>query len=234
MLEAEADGLAELARAGELRVPRVDGVGDDGGRAFLLVEWLELRGGERRSAERLGAGLAALHRHTAEAHGWHRDNTIGATPQPNARDTDWWRFWAERRLGFQLELAAANGLAAQTLERGARLIERLPGSFGDHRPPASLLHGDLWGGNWGTLPSGEPVIFDPAVYYGDRETDLAMTRLFGGFPPAFYAAYARAWPLPPGADRRLALYQLYHVLNHYNLFGGGYAGQAERLLRELA
>ncbi len=231
MFAAEAEGLAELAGAAELRVPRVHGFGIAGGDAWLAMECLELGRADEACRRRLGEGLAALHRHTADAHGWHRDNTIGSTPQPNRRDPDWVRFLGEQRIGHQLDLAAGVG-AGDLLEDGHRLLERLGEFFTDYRPVPSLLHGDLWGGNFGAV-GGEPVIFDPAVYFGDRETDIAMTELFGGFGAAFYEAYRSAWPLDPGYEIRRDLYQLYHVLNHLNLFGGAYLGQARSLIGRL-
>ena len=170
---------------------------------------------------------------TAPRFGWHRDNTIGATPQSNAWTDDWARFFAERRLGYQLDLALEQGHSGQLIERGRRLCAPLDALLLDHRPVPSLLHGDLWGGNWAADESGQPVVFDPAIYFGDREADLAMTRLFGGFGRAFYDAYQSAWPLEAGADLRFDLYNLYHVLNHLNLFGGGYRGQAETLIEQL-
>lgn len=239
--EAEADGLEALRAAQALRVPQVLAVGEAGGRAVLALEWLELSPplADRSSVQRrLGEGLAAQHRVTGPAFGWRRDNTIGATPQPNPREHDGVRFLQRHRLGHMLELAAAQGLPSRTLERGRRLVERCPGLFAGYRPVPSLLHGDLWGGNWSAhAATGEPVVFDPAVHHGDREADLAMTRLFGGFGPDFYAAYGAQWPLDPGAPARCTLYNLYHVLNHYVLFGGGYARQVatmiDRLLAEL-
>lgn len=237
MLEAEAAGLAELARAAAVRVPRVLACGRCGAAAFLALEWLEAAAATEASEARLGARLAAQHAVTAPAFGWWRDNTIGATPQANGTLTSWPEFFRERRLRPQLELAAANGFAALLEEPGGQLLAGVEALLGTHGPEASLLHGDLWGGNWLATGEGEPVIFDPAVYYGDRETDLAMTGLFGGFGPSFYRAYAAAAPLPPGAELRRELYNLYHVLNHANLFGGGYAARARgtigRLLAEL-
>ena len=173
-----------------------------------------------------------MHRTTRAEFGWVRDNTIGATPQPNTPDPDWVRFWARQRLGFQLALAARNGHGGALQRLGETLLGRLPDLL-DHAPAPSLLHGDLWGGNLGYMRDGEPVIYDPAVYYGDREADLAMTELFGGFGGDFYAAYREAWPLDPGYASRRDLYNLYHVLNHLNLFGGGYLGQALNLLGRL-
>jgi len=239
-LEAEAAGLQALAEADALRVPAVLAVGHAEGHALLALEWLDLGTATDHDGAlqaQLGERLAMQHRVTAPRFGWHRDNTIGATPQSNAWDDDWVRFFRERRLGFQLDLAAANGLEPRVVERGRDLGERCGAFFSSHRPVPSLLHGDLWGGNWGVV-SGvrEPAIFDPAVYYGDRETDIAMTRLFGGFGPRFYAAYQAAWPLDQAAGTRRTLYNLYHVLNHFNLFGGGYgrqaAGMIDRLLAE--
>jgi len=234
MFEAEAEGLAEIARTGTVRVPEPVCWGVAEGQAFLVLEHLPLGGGDARAEALLGERLAALHAVTApEGFGWRRDNTIGATPQPNAWMRDWVAFWRERRLGFQLALAERNGHGGRLTEKGARLLEALPALLEGHRPMPSLLHGDLWGGNWSALPDGEPVIYDPAVYYGDREADLAMTELFGGFGPRFHEAYRAAWPLEPGYGVRKVLYNLYHVLNHLNLFGGGYRPQAERMIERL-
>jgi fructosamine-3-kinase len=146
---------------------------------------------------------------------------------------DWLTFFREHRLRFQLELAERNGYGGRLQDAGSRLLPRLDALLGEHRPAPSLLHGDLWGGNAGADPGGAPVIFDPAVYYGDREADLAMTRLFGGFSREFYTAYEKEWPLPAGASARVDLYNLYHVLNHLNLFGTGYLGQAQAIIDRL-
>jgi protein-ribulosamine 3-kinase len=236
--EAEAAGLAALEHTRALRVPRVLAVGDTADSAFLALEWLESRPADANAERRLGAGLAALHAQTAPRFGWQRDNTIGRTPQRNDWSDDWTEFFREHRLRPQLLLAAHNGLAERHAERGERLLESLPVLLAGHRPAASLLHGDLWGGNWLTDSDGEPVIFDPAVYYGDREADVAMTRLFGGFGAAFYRSYETLTPLTAGAALRAELYNLYHVLNHANLFGGGYMRQAaamiDRLLAQVA
>jgi fructosamine-3-kinase len=236
-LEAEAAGLQALAKADALRVPAVLAVGDAGGHALLALEWLDLEpaaASDGTVQAQLGERLAMQHRRTAPRCGWQRENTIGATPQLNAWDDDWVRFFRERRLGFQLGLAGANGLHSNVVERGRELGERCGAFFSSYRPVPSLLHGDLWGGNWGVVSgSREPAIFDPAVYYGDRETDIAMTRLFGGFGPRFYAAYQAAWPLDQAASTRGTLYNLYHVLNHFNLFGGGYGRQAQAMIDKL-
>lgn len=233
VLEAEAAGLAELAAARALRVPQVRTCGSDARHAFLALEWLERGVATEATEERLGRGLAALHRVTSDEFGWQRDNTIGATPQANGRLPDWAEFFRERRLRPQLSLAGQRGFARLLEPAGARLLEAVEGLLEGHRPRASLLHGDLWGGNWLASAGGEPAIFDPAVYYGDRETDLAMSRLFGGFGPAFYRAYSAEAPLPPGVELRRDLYNLYHVLNHANLFGGSYARQARAMIDRL-
>jgi fructosamine-3-kinase len=234
---AEADGLRELHAAQALRVPGVLATGVAGPAAFLALEWIERGAASEDCHRRLGEQLAALHSVTAPRFGWWRDNTIGHIPQANAWSEDWVGFFRERRLRPQLALAVQHGFAGLLAERLERLLAALPALLAGHSPRASLLHGDLWGGNWLPSATGEPVVFDPAVYYGDRETDLAMTRLFGGFGAAFYRAYEAAAPLPAGAALREELYNLYHVLNHANLFGGSYAHQAraltDRLLAEV-
>lgn len=230
MFAAEQAGLAELAAAHAVRVPAVFASGVAGDTAFVLLEYLELSGSRDHAAGALGAALARLHRHRADRFGWSRDNTIGSTPQPNPWTDDWVAFFREQRLGYQLGLAERAGHGRELSSRGERLMTALPGIFAGHRPAPSLLHGDLWGGNWGALPDGTPVIFDPAINYGDREADLAMTELFGGFGAKFYAAYEAAWPLDPGFSVRRHLYNLYHVLNHLNLFGPTYLRQAVDLI----
>ena len=232
MFAAEAQGLSEIAKTGTIRVPQVIASGPAGTAVFLALEWLDLERAGVAVESRFGEQLAELHHVTEKRFGWHRDNTLGLTPQHNAWSDDWIDFFREHRLAFQLRLAAENGFTGELQERGAQLMKRLPIYFEGVTPAASLLHGDLWGGNWG-CSAGIPVIFDPAVYYGDRETDLAMSRLFGGFGTAFYDAYESSWPLPDGHQERQHLYQLYHVLNHLNLFGSGYLGRAISLIDEL-
>ena len=231
MFAAEMAGLQALADTNTIRVPRPIVSGVAGQQAFLVLEHLDLGG--RGSDARLGENLAALHRNVRDRHGWWRDNTIGSTPQINRQDSDWVAFWRAHRLGYQLQLAEEIGAPGALLREGERLLDQLPAFFADYRPAASLLHGDLWGGNHGALPDGTPVIFDPAVYYGDRETDLAMTELFGGYSADFYAAYRAAWPPDAGYSVRKTLYNLYHVLNHFNLFGAGYLGQAQQMVGRL-
>lgn len=236
--DAEAEGLRALASASAIRVPRVLGAGVAANRAWLALEWIDLVAPGPVSEARLGELLAEQHRTTSATFGWHRTNTIGLTAQENEPDPDWTRFYAVRRLGFQLDIVGAGGHGGLLLERGRRLCECLPALLAGHSPGPSLLHGDLWAGNHAADSAGTPVIFDPAAYFGDREADVAMTRLFGGYGRAFYRAYEAAWPLAPGAAERVPLYNLYHVLNHVNLFGGGYRRQAEdmteRLLAEVA
>lgn len=233
MYEAEAAGLRLLAQPGALRVPMPICCGTSGATAYLVLEHIDFARAGKGGEERLGAGLAAIHRMSRPRFGWERDNTIGSTPQINQPSDDWATFYGEHRLGFQLALAERNGRGGALTQTGYRLLEALPALFADHRPVASLLHGDLWGGNAAFDAQGAPVIYDPAVYFGDRETDLAMTELFGGFGASFYRAYQAAWPLDPGYELRRDLYQLYHVLNHLNLFGAGYAGHARRLIDRL-
>ncbi len=232
-LDAEADGLARLAAAGAVRVPRVLRLGASQREAWIELEWLDLHEPDAGSQARLGASLARMHAVTAPAFGLECDNAIGASPQCNAIRQDWPGFWRDQRLAFQLGQAAAGGHDGRLQERGQRLLGCVGAFFDGYRPVPSLLHGDLWAGNRGMLPDGTPVVFDPATYYGDREADLAMTRLFGGFGKAFHAAYASEWPLDAGAGARCDLYNLYHVLNHLNLFGGGYRAQAESMIDRL-
>lgn len=243
MFEAEIDGLAALRAAGCVRVPEVFGAGEMAhGQAWIELEYLELEPLGRAGGARLGEQLAELHRHTGleagAAYGWPRDNFIGATPQSNRSQRNWAGFFAAERLRPQLALAGKNGMERTLRDQGERLADNLGGFFLDYRPAPSLLHGDLWSGNAGQLANGKeagtPVIFDPAVHRGDREADLAMAELFGGFPESFYAAYRAAWPLDAGYETRKTLYNLYHVLNHFNLFGAGYLNQARRMIERLA
>jgi len=233
MFAAESEGLAELRRPKAIRVPLPVCTGLFGDHAWLVTEHVRFDSPGSGSEARLGEELALLHRFTADRFGWHRDNTIGSTPQPNMLAADWISFWRGQRLGFQLKLAADNGLGCKLQTLGERLMADLHLFFSAYQPLPSLLHGDLWGGNVAYDEDGAPVIFDPAVYYGDRETDIAMTGLFGGFGHEFYAAYNSTWPLDDGFTVRKNLYNLYHIINHANLFGGGYARQAEGMMERL-
>jgi len=216
---AEADGLDALRP--HIRVPRVLERGLRNGKAFILLEPLDLRPGDYAA---LGRALATLHHQSGPRFGWARDNYIGLSPQQNGWCDDWLEFWVTRRMEPQISWAREKGFDVSMPPM--RLLEK-------HKPQPALLHGDLWSGNAGFTAAG-PVIFDPAVYYGDRETDLAMTELFGGFPRAFYRAYDEAFPLEPGYEKRKHLYNLYHLLNHLNIFGGVYLGQVKQTLRLLA
>lgn len=229
LFEAEADGLAALGQYLRVHAVVARGVSDD--TAFLVLEAFELA--PRGDAAALGRALARLHAVPQAGFGWPRDNWIGTTPQCNAPANDWIAFWRDCRLGRQLALAAENGYGGSLTRDGERLLTDLAAFFPGHAPAPSLLHGDLWGGNHAYLADGSPVLFDPAVYLGDREADLAMTELFGGFAPDFHAAYRETLPLDAGYRTRRALYNLYHVLNHANLFGGGYAAQAGRMTAAL-
>ena len=231
MFEAEAAGLQAMADTNTIRVPRPVCFGVAESHSYLVMEYLHFGGGS--SAAALGEQLAAMHRRTDDEFGFHINNTIGSTPQDNRPDSHWVRFWQQKRLGNQLERAARNGCGQRLLSVGEELIEQVPQFFTDYQPKPSLLHGDLWSGNYSYTSNGQPVIFDPATYYGDREADIAMTELFGGFNGDFYSAYNSTWRLDSGYSVRKALYNLYHIINHFNLFGGGYLGQAESMAQRL-
>lgn len=233
MFAAEAEGLGALREAGAVAVPEVVAHGKDGERAWLVIGWLELRGLDPAAGARLGLALAAQHRVAQRRFGWEHDNFIGANPQPNGWNDDWLAFWRGRRLMPQLRYAANNRLPSRMIDRGERLAADCEAFFSGHRPTRSLLHGDLWNGNAAMLPDGRPVVFDPAVYVGDREADIAMTELFGGFPPDLGSAYRESWPLDDGYRVRRDFYNLYHVLNHANLFAGDYVRQSEKSIERL-
>jgi fructosamine-3-kinase len=231
MFPAEARGLDWLSRAGALRVPRVLAASRGGTPQFLALEYLASARPVADFDERLGRGLAALHRFGAPGFGLDHDNFIGRLPQSNAATTTWAEFYRERRLLPQLERAADRGLASAELKKGfERLFARMEDVVGPPEPP-SRLHGDLWGGNLHIDERGEPCIIDPAAYGGHREIDLAMMRLFGGFSEGTFAAYDEAFPLADGHEERVSLYQLYPLMVHVNLFGGSYAASALRALR---
>jgi fructosamine-3-kinase len=233
MFDAEAAGLQEIGNTRTLRVPVPICWGRNTSEAWLVLEYLEIGGASRGNAAALGSGLAAMHHFTSGKFGWTRDNTIGATPQINQSCSNWIEFWRRYRLGYQLRLADVNGYTGKLQAQGEQLLEKLHFFFPGPQPVASLLHGDLWSGNYSFDDTAQPVLFDPAVYYGDRETDIAMTELFGGFSQTFYAAYQEAYPLDAGYETRKTLYNLYHILNHLNLFGGGYLHQAQQMTGRL-
>ncbi|MDH5182413.1 MAG: fructosamine kinase family protein [Gammaproteobacteria bacterium] len=231
MFAAEAEGLMDMAASKTIRVPQVHAWGVIGQQSYLLMEYLQL--GNKGSDELLGRQLAAMHGCRGSKFGWQRNNTIGLTQQDNSPSDNWIEFWRWRRLSAQLALAEQKGYGGSLLEKGQRVLEGFDCLFGTYIPQPSLLHGDLWSGNYGFDENAQPVLFDPATYYGDREADLAMTELFGGFGERFYAAYNEAWPLDEGYQVRKRLYNLYHILNHLNLFGRAYAGQAEQMMDRL-
>lgn len=233
MFEAEFMGLQALAETQTVVVPKPLVHGVAGEVSFLVLDYLSLQQKNKVSERLLGQQLAQLHLIRQPHFGWHIDNTIGSTHQPNARAENWVNFWREQRLGFQLQLAAKNGYSSKLQSLGKKLCEQLDDFFVDYKPQPSLLHGDLWAGNSASIAGNLPVVFDPACYFGDRETDLAMTELFGGFGRDFYAAYNDVWQLDAGYKTRKTLYNLYHILNHVNLFGSGYASQAEKMMQNL-
>ena len=249
MFEAEALGLQQMGATQTIRVPEPICWGTEGNSAYIVLEWLDLgsRGGER-AWEEMGRKLAAMHKYTPPhppllregeepnstllrgVFGWDINNTIGSTVQINNWTANWAEFWAEHRIGYQLKLARRRG---GHFPQGERLLEVIPELLARHEPQPSLVHGDLWGGNAGVTSAGEPVIFDPAAYFGDREVDIAMTELFGGFPAEFYRGYNQVWPLDLGYEKRKTIYNLYHILNHFNLFGGSYAFQANQMINRI-
>ena len=234
LFEAETAGLREIAQTNIIRVPQPICWGTAADHAYLVLEYIELVGNNTTQSQvRLGQQLAQLHRITAPLYGWRINNTLGSTPQINTTCNNWPSFWREQRLGFQLSLAAHNGYTGALQRKGEQLLADIPAFFTTYTPTPSLLHGDLWSGNYGIDAHDNPVIFDPAVYYGDREIDLAMTELFGGFSENFYHAYRDAYPPDADFKTRKILYNLYHILNHLNLFGGSYLRQAEHMIDSL-
>jgi fructosamine-3-kinase len=235
--EAEASALAWLAEAGALRVPAVlaaSGAGPNGSSPFLLLEWLEPAARVPLFDERLGLGLAALHRVGAQRFGLEHDNFIALLPQDNRARPTWAEFYRDQRLLPLIERARALGLLDAGLDRTLeRLLARLEQRLGPEEPPARL-HGDLWGGNLHVDSRGEPALIDPAAYAGHREMDLAMMRLFGGFGERVFDAYAMSYPLAPGYRERVALHQLYPLLVHLCTFGAGYLSQVQRCAERYA
>ena len=231
MFDAEKAGLDAIRQSRTLRVPEVfmTGHGDD--HAFIVMEFIEFGGPP--DAGRLALALAAMHNCFNEQFGFHVDNTIGSTAQVNTFNDDWIDFWRRHRLGFQLDLAQQNGLDARLIDAGHRLSDKLGTFFATYQPRPSLLHGDLWGGNQAADAQGNPVVYDPACYFGDHEADLAMMELFGHPGERFFASYVEHFPLDSGYSVRRELYNLYHILNHANLFGGGYGAQARRMIESL-
>lgn len=236
MFAAEAEGLKQMHQTKTIRVPQPLCLGTEGNYAYIVMEWLELGSGNSQAWEEMGRQLAAMHRCTPPTEtenggfGWDQNNTLGSTPQINTWTTDWAEFFAKHRLCYQFKLARSRG---GNFPQQDKLLTAIPELLASHQPQPSLVHGDLWGGNAACTVAGEPVIIDPATYVGDREVDIAMTELFGGFPAAFYRGYKEAFPLDAGYKQRKTLYNLYHILNHFNLFGGGYGSQANRMISEI-
>lgn len=229
MFAREAEGLLALVVDGAPRLPRPH----LWEASFLLLEDLDPRPAAPDYWERLGRQLARLHDHTAERFGFAADNYIGLTPQPNPWTTDGFAFFADHRLGFQVRLARGAGrLSADDADQIEDVAARLE-SLVPEQPP-SLLHGDLWSGNVIPDQAGRACLIDPACHYGWAEAEIGMTMLFGGFPASFYRAYLEARPLPPGWEERLPVYNLYHLLNHLNLFGTSYLGSIRSILRQFA
>lgn len=262
MFEAEALGLKQMLATNTIRVPQPMCCGTAGESAYIVMEWLEFGGsGNTQAWEEMGRRLAQMHRANplqpkeklnvatleiagsnvqpfnlqsanqppATCFGWDFNNTIGSTPQINTWASNWAEFFTEHRLGYQFRLARRRGGHFPHQERLLAIAPKLL----NHQPQPSLVHGDLWSGNAAITKSGEPVILDPATYVGDREVDIAMTELFGGFSAAFYRGYNEEWPLDEGYKQRKTLYNLYHILNHFNLFGGGYSSQANRMIEQI-
>lgn len=242
MFEREAEGLAALAEAAVIRVPAVLAVDENS----LVLEHIRQAPRKAGFSESFGHAFARMHRHRGPACGFAHDNYIGATPQPNQPVTgdwngsasvtagdgaDWPEFFIERRLRFQARLAARRGHGDDLLRMLEACESRLMQLMAETIEAPSILHGDLWGGNYIRDENGEACLIDPAVYFGHREADLAMTHLFGGFDRDFYRAYQDEYPLEPGHNERLPMYQLYHLLNHLNLFGRSYYPQCDRILR---
>lgn len=233
MFEAEYAGLLEIAESNTVKVPQPILYGLTDNHSFLVLENIKMVSCNTQSDTTLGHQLANLHKIKQAYFGWQQDNTIGSTPQINQQSDNWISFWQHHRFGFQLSLAENNGYSGKLISNGNKLSETLDIFFHNYQPHPSLLHGDLWSGNASVSDQGDAIIYDPACYYGDRETDIAMTELFGGFSSHFYAAYNESYPLDNDYPIRKNLYNLYHILNHLNLFGAGYLHQAEQLMDTL-
>ena len=229
VLSAEADGLKALGESHAVRVPRIYGRGSISSMAWLALEYLDLEARHRRSDEQLGHALARLHRQQGDRFGWHRQNFIGLTPQINSQLDSWAEFFLWHRLAEQLKRLDQQHPDQQWSDMIQPLVKNWHKRFVHHRPPPALIHGDLWKGNAARLGDDTPVLFDPAVHYADRECDLAMARLFGGFDDSFFAAYQESWALPEDHRERIPWYQFYHLLNHANLFGGAWLERARSL-----
>lgn len=229
MFEQEAMGLELLRGADEIRVPEVILPGDEGTYSFIILEYLDSATKTDNFWEDFGRRLAALHRHADDKFGLDHDNYIGSLKQYNDRHERWTDFFREQRLMVQMEMAARSGLLPTQVRKAFEsLFTRLDDIFPEE--PPSLIHGDLWSGNYMVDELGEAAIIDPAVYYGSREMDIGMSRLFGVFGPGFYEAYNEAWPMEAGWRERIEICNLYPLMVHVNLFGSGYMGSVESIL----
>ncbi len=230
ILDAETEGLRTISATNTLRTPSIIATGESTNFAWLALEFIFLTNPNSDSSIKMGENLASMHQFQNNFHGWHATNWIGATRQYNSYEADWPNFFKEFRLLPQLKLALTNNLDSSIFDNGKLLLGELSKFFANYCPSPSLLHGDLWAGNWAADPDGSPIAFDPACYYGDRETDIAMTELFGGFHQNFYTAYNSINPLDKGYIERKSVYNLYHILNHFNIFGASYQQQASDLI----
>ena len=230
MLAAEAEGLHELAKSGAIRVPEVIRLTED----LLVLEFIPTAINPPTDFwPKLGQQLANLHAYSRKIHGFHQDNFIGRSPQKNHCNGNWKEFFWQRRLLPQWEMAVQRGIPKTTKLLWHKLEILWPAPLEGSSTQASLLHGDLWSGNVLVSNNGEPVLIDPAVYYGDAEADLSLTYIFGGFPTPFYNAYHEIRSKSEGFARRQKVYQLYHLLNHFNLFGNSYTQSVESCLGEI-
>ncbi|MEM7054111.1 MAG: fructosamine kinase family protein [Pseudomonadota bacterium] len=233
VLEAECAGLRLLADTQTVAIPEVIASGRFDQLSWLALRWIDMQPLSDLGEQQLGQQLAAMHRHQAERYGLNHDNFIGRTPQPNDPDKSWTDFFFTHRIGFQLQLLDRNDSSQPWQEWLCRLRQCWEKRFDRYQPPPSLLHGDLWSGNAAQTEYGNPLVFDPAVHYGDRECDLAMMDLFGGFSQCFYDSYQASWPLEKGWQKRRPYYQLYHVLNHANLFSGHYVSSCKKRIKQI-
>jgi len=231
MFQVEFDSLNELLQVDMIQIPHPVCFGTAESKSYLVLEYITMK--SSGDQQQLGYALAQMHKITASQYGWYQDNIIGSTPQRNNKHSNWLTFWREERLLPQVNMLYDKGYKKQLQALSDKLLNNLDSLLANHNPAASLLHGDLWSGNYAFNDQGRPVIFDPALYYGDREADLAMTELFGGFSQGFYQAYNEAWPLDNNYNQRKTLYNLYHILNHANLFGSSYLNQAISMMQRL-
>ncbi|MCW8931579.1 MAG: fructosamine kinase family protein [Gammaproteobacteria bacterium] len=236
MFQVEFDSLNELSQSlstnnSAMKVPLPICFGTANSHSYLVLEYQPIS--SSGNSKTFGQALAEMHKITTKQYGWYQNNIIGSTPQSNCQHNDWITFWREERIRPQFEMLYDKGYKKMLQPLSDQLLNNLDSLLVNHTPQASLLHGDLWSGNYGFLSYDQPVIFDPALYYGDRETDIAMTELFGGFSQDFYDSYNETWPLDEGYTRRKTVYNLYHILNHANLFGTSYLNQAMSMMERL-